>query len=50
VIRVRPEWLDVEEQQLVARQRARVEIPTRQRDFAELWQEAPRQQEKRKVG
>jgi len=34
-----PDWLAIDEQQEQARQRARVELPTVQRDFAELWGE-----------
>jgi hypothetical protein len=39
VIRVRPEVPSIAEQQMVARKRARTEIPTVQRDFAEVWGE-----------
>lgn len=38
VIRVRPAS-SIAEQQMVARKRARTEIPTVQRDFAEVWGE-----------
>ena len=37
VIALRPDRLSVAEQQRLARERARVELPTRQRDFSELW-------------
>jgi hypothetical protein len=39
VIRVRPAPPSIAEQQMVARKRARTEIPTVQRDFAEVWGE-----------
>jgi hypothetical protein len=42
VVPLRPEWLDVEEQRAIARERARVDLPTRQRDFSELWEEKPK--------
>lgn len=39
VIALRPEQLSIAEQQMLARKAARVAIPTRQRDFSEIWQE-----------
>jgi hypothetical protein len=45
IVALRPDWLDVDEQQAIARKRARVAIPTKQRDFIELWDE---EQPKRK--
>jgi hypothetical protein len=46
VIRVRPAP-SIAEQQMVARKRARTEIPTVQRDFAEVWgEELPKRKPK----
>lgn len=43
VIALRSEWLSIAEQQMIARKRARTDIPTKQRDFSELWgKEQPR--------
>jgi hypothetical protein len=41
VIRVRPAPPSIAEQQMVARKRARVDLPTVQGDFAEIWIEEP---------
>lgn len=49
VVPLSDDWLDVAEQQAHARRRARVAIPTRQRDFAEVWEESPRSKEKRRA-
>jgi len=37
VVALRSELLSQEEQRLIARKRARLDIPTVQRDFRELW-------------
>jgi hypothetical protein len=43
VVALRPETLSVAEQQMIARKRARTDIPTKQRDFSEVWgKERPR--------
>jgi hypothetical protein len=49
VIRVRPEPLSIAEQQMIARKRARIDIPTKQRDFAEIWPEEPRKPVRRRA-
>jgi hypothetical protein len=47
VVALRPERLSVAEQQMLARRAARVDIPTKQRDFSEVWgKEQPRQGKK----
>lgn len=39
VVPLRPERLSIAEQQMLARRAARTGIPTKQRDFSELWGE-----------
>ena len=49
VIPLRPVAVSVAEQQMIARKRARVDLPQVQRDFSELWGRVPQKRKGKRV-